>query len=128
MKTHNKIKTWVTLIITGPELKPEELTGLGINPDYFHLPYLKENGEMVQGYWQLNSNLEDVGEIEEHILSILKRIAPFRKDFKEKIQGTHSLFYCSVDFLGQESKGLSLSARILSLLSDLNISIQIYPN
>jgi hypothetical protein len=121
-------KSWAVFIITAPDLNPEEITSkIRITPDYFQAPSLTESGENIPGIWQMNSTIAEDLELEEQIWDILKKIAPVRKEVKEAIEKLSAYIYCSVEFSDNDKGGFKFSPRLLNLLANLGVPIQIHP-
>ena len=121
-------KSWAVFIITAPDLNPEEITSkIRITPDYFQAPSLTESGENIPGIWQMNSTIAEELELEEQIWDILKKIAPVRKEVKEAIEKLSAYIYCSVEFSDDDKGGFKFSPRLLNLLANLGVPIQIHP-
>ena len=121
-------KSWAVFIITGPDLKPDEITSkIRITPDYFQDPSLTDSGENIPGIWQMNSTIDEELELEEQIWDILKKIAPVRKEVKEAIEQISAYIYCSIEFSNSDTGGFKFSPRLLNLLANLGVPIQIHP-
>ena len=121
-------KSWAVFIISAPDLNPEEITSkIRITPDYFQAPSLTESGDNIPGIWQMNSTIAEDLELEEQIWDILKKIAPVRKEVKEAIEKLSAYIYCSVEFSDDDKGGFKFSPRLLNLLANLGVPIQIHP-
>ena len=121
-------KSWAVFIISAPDLNPEEITSkIRITPDYFQAPSLTESGENIPGIWQMNSTIAEDLELEEQIWDILKKIAPVRKEVKEAIEKLSAYIYCSVEFSDDDKGGFKFSPRLLNLLANLGVPIQVHP-
>ena len=121
-------KSWAVFIITAPDLNPEEITSkIRITPDYFQAPSLTESGDNIPGIWQMNSTIAEDLELEEQIWDILKKIAPVRKEVKEAIEKLSAYIYCSVEFSDDDKGGFKFSPRLLNLLANLGVPIQVHP-
>jgi hypothetical protein len=121
MKTPN---TWAALVITG-ELNPEEITQLlKIEASFSHAPGTISDSKN-KGFWQLNSSLDDTEIIENHLWDILKKLAPVRNLIKGIVEKHQVVLYCSVEYSNSGIDSITLGPRILSLIGNLGVSLQI---
>jgi hypothetical protein len=122
-------KTWATLILSGIDLNPDFVSrSLGLDPDFLldsDIPNLSERPS--QPFWQLNSSLSPDEETQDHIWDILKRIAPKRKEFKDLLGGLEAVIYISIEFADLATDGIRLEPRLLLLLGDLGIPVEVLP-
>ncbi len=122
MKTPN---TWAALVITGDKLNPEEITQLlKIEASFSHAPGTISKSKN-KGFWQLNSSLDDTEIIENHLWDILKKLAPVRNLIKGILEKYQVVFYCSVEYSNSGIDSIILGPRILSLIGNLGVSLQI---
>lgn len=124
-----KPRAWATLVIQGNDLNPDELTrSLGIKPDFTlekSVPNLQEKTSLPQ--WQLNSTLPPDCPAVDHLYEILKKLAPKRKEIREIATTHQAIFYLSLEFADLNVEGIRLEPRLLLLLGDLGIHLEILP-
>ncbi|MCB1177896.1 MAG: DUF4279 domain-containing protein [Leptospiraceae bacterium] len=118
-------KTWAALLITGKDLDITRISNLlNIDPNFSHSPGENPNNKDI-GYWQLNSTLNDSEIIENHLWDLLKKLAPVRNQLKEIHKEFEIHFYCSVEFSNSGIDSLKLGPRLLSLIGNLGVSLEI---
>ncbi|MCE9498904.1 MAG: DUF4279 domain-containing protein [Leptospira sp.] len=121
-------KSWALLVISGPELNPDEITRrLNVSPDYFHTkstPAIKPGIENT-GHWQINSKLEGELPLETHLWSLLKRLALARLELKRISKEYKVSLYTTVEFADESTEGISLGSRLLLLIGGLGIDLEI---
>ncbi|WP_411821331.1 DUF4279 domain-containing protein [Leptospira sp. 'Mane'] len=129
METQREPKSWAMLAIYGPKLRPEEISErLAIDADYFHSRDTKDiQNEPLDPHWQLNSKLSPESPLNDHIWELLKRVAPVRRELKEITAKHDACFYASVEFAGVHTKGIRLEKRVMLLLGELGINLEILP-
>jgi len=121
MRTTTEPKSWACFAFYGPKLKQDWVTEkLGISPDFSSVP-------PHEPVWQLNSRLPASESLNNHLWDILKRIAPIRKEIKEVSEYTQASLYATVEFASEYTKGLRLERRLLLLLGELGIDLELYP-
>jgi hypothetical protein len=122
-----KPRSWVGLIVSAIDLDPKFATNLlHIQPSYSHESSKGEFGDDVYGFWQLNSTLADDDTIENHLWYLLKKLAPVRHEFKKLLETTSAHFYCSVEYADNETDGIDLTPRVLTLIGNLGVRISIH--
>jgi hypothetical protein len=117
-------KNWAALIVRG-RTRPEEISEiLKLDPDFTHsIP--EETGEIW--HWQLNSKISDEESPNAHLLALLKKLAPVRKQLQELADHSETIFYCSVELdETQDSVGFVLEPRLLALLGNLGAKLEIH--
>jgi len=119
------IKNKVNFYIKSVDLKPEEISkDLGIFPDYFHSPLLKESGETIPGIWQLNSVLGETEPLESHINILSGRLSIVGARISEISNGKNAVIYCSVEVYGGKFS-LQVPPKILLDIGRMGISLNI---
>ena len=116
---------WTILSLSGKKLDPEKITDLtGISPDFFSEQIVdrKDNG-----LWQIYSRLEGRHDPEDFIWDILKRIAPVKNTFKKLSKEFDAVLYCSLEFSDPETNGALFSSRVLLILGDLGVKLELHP-
>ena len=117
---------WAIFSLSGKKLDPDEITDkTGINPDYYSSDKITEDSEF--GLWQIYSRLEGSHDPEKFIWDILKRIAPVKDIIKKLCSEYDAVLYCSLEFSGADVNGAVLSPRLLLILGDLGINLEIHP-
>ncbi|MCB1143655.1 MAG: DUF4279 domain-containing protein [Leptospiraceae bacterium] len=120
-----KPKSWAALILTGKDLDPDQISkSLNIEADYSHHPNPEEE---IDGQWQINSQLDEEVDLEQHLWELLKRIAGVRKELKPFLDAHQSSFYCSVEYADLNVEGLRLESRTLMLLGSLGVKLVLHP-
>jgi hypothetical protein len=129
METQRDPKSWAMIAIFGPKVKPVEITAkLGIDPDYFQDSEIVDiENNPVTPHWQINSTLGPEAPLGEHIWQLLKRIAPARREMKEITSIHESCLYASVENASKDVKGIRLEKRVMLLLGELGINVEILP-
>ncbi|GBF51965.1 hypothetical protein LPTSP4_35030 [Leptospira ryugenii] len=129
METRREPKSWAMLAIFGPKVKPAEITAkLGMQADYFHDSDIKDiDDRSLEPHWQINSTLSPEEGLNEHIWQLLKRIGPVRSQFKELSSVHTACLYASVEFASMGSKGILLEKRVMLLLGELGLQLEILP-
>jgi hypothetical protein len=124
-----KPRTWAAFILQGNDLNPDEVSELlGVKPDFsIHKKLHNLQSQESRPHWQLNSSLSPEASIEEHFYNILKKLAPSRSKLKELTAKLEAVFYASVEFSSMEVDGIRLEPRLLLLLGDLGIHLEILP-
>lgn len=119
------IKSKVTFYIKSMDLKPEEVSkDLGIFPDYFHAPMLKESGETIPGIWQLNSALGEMEPLDSHIYRLSERLTSVGARISELSNGKNATLYCSVEVVGDKFH-VQVPPKILLELGRMGITLNI---
>ncbi len=129
METKKEAKSWACLVFSGPKLKIDWVSHkLGMDPDFFlDRDTLTSENEPSIPHWQLNSKLSAKEPLQNHLWELLKRIAAVRNEVKEVSDICDVCFYTSAEFSSPETKGILLDKRLLLLLGDLGINLEILP-
>ncbi|TGN19117.1 DUF4279 domain-containing protein [Leptospira idonii] len=129
METQREPKSWAMLAIFGPKLRPVDISEkLSIDPDYFHDSDTKDiQNNPLTPHWQINSKLSPESSLNDHLWEILKRLAPVRRELKDVASLHEACFYASVEFSSPETKGIRLEKRVMLLLGELGINLEILP-
>jgi len=119
------LKSWAAIVICG-KIPPEEISRLlNLPADFSHL--IEKPNEGSLWHWQYNSRLRDEDPLSIHLLDLLKKIAPKRKEFQEISKQTESTFYCSVEINSlEDSEGIVFDPKLLSLLANLGVKLEIH--
>lgn len=120
----NQPKAWAAIIVRG-NLRPEEISiSLKMESDF---SYSVGEGESTIWHWQYNSRLLDEDSLNIHLLELLRKIAPVRKQFQDISEKTETIFYCSVEMnTSEEAEGVILEPRLLALLGNLGAKLEIH--
>lgn len=116
-------KNKVTFTIKSLDMKPEEISKeLGIFPDYFHSPILKESGGTIPGLWQLNSELGEDRSLDAHIQKMMEKLSPVGAKISELSEGKNGVIYCIVESFGKDN-GYFIPSNVLQELGRMGISL-----
>ncbi|MDX1960476.1 MAG: DUF4279 domain-containing protein [Leptospiraceae bacterium] len=123
----NSPRSWACLVLSGKDLDPDIVTQkLKLKPDYSHKAHKTDAGVEVSGFWQLNSTLAETESLENHLMDLLKRLASVRGELKSFLENTDSHFYTSVEHSTVVTDGVILSPRIMMLLGNLGIKLELH--
>lgn len=120
-------KSYAAFVIYGDSVNLKNISdSLNIHPDFFKKPSVTEDGDPVPGLWQINSSIEPELGLEEHLLDILKKLAPKRQELKDILKTEEAVFYCSVDMASDSIDGIMIQPKVLTLIGNLGVPIEIY--
>ena len=121
-------QSWAILSISGKEHPDLISRKLNLEPDFFQTFDMNiKKTEYDKNVWQIYSDLAGNLSLEDHIWSLLKRIAPSRKIIKNISETAEVVIYCSVEFAGENFGGVRLAPRLLLLTGSLGISLEFIP-
>lgn len=119
-------KCWALISVTQPGLDTQNLTRqIGIRPDISvgeGVPSISGN-PISSPIWQIYSKKEADAPLEEHILELLERIAPHRKEFQSVCERYPVTLYCSIEYNNGALEEAVLSPRLLLLIGNLGLKL-----